>query len=121
MRVYQSPDGHICECCQPVAAVDAQGRVAVMWRNWLGGTRDLYLTTSADGGKTFAAAQKLGTGTWKLNGCPMDGGAVAFNPLGKPLAVWRRKKAVAHSNAIRQEVKGQSQTLKNIEGKTGWQ
>ena len=93
-RVYQSPDGHICECCQPTAAVDAQGRVAVMWRNWLGGSRDLYLTTSADGGKTFAAAQKLGTGTWRLNGCPMDGGAVAFNPLGKPLAVWRREKTV---------------------------
>jgi len=93
-RVYQSPDGHIFECCQPSAAVDAQGHVAVMWRNWLGGSRDLYLTTSADGGKTFAAAQKLGTGTWKLNGCPMDGGAVAFNPLGKPLAVWRREKTV---------------------------
>ena len=93
-RVYQSPDGHICECCQPTAAVDAKGHLAVMWRNWLGGSRDLYLTTSADGGKTFAAAQKLGTGTWKLNGCPMDGGAVAFNPLGKPLAVWRREKTV---------------------------
>ena len=104
-RVYQSPDGHICECCQPGAAVDPQGRVAVMWRNWLGGSRDLYLATSADGGKTFAAAQKLGTGTWKLNGCPMDGGALAFNPLGKPLAVWRREKAVLVSKTPAEELR----------------
>ena len=93
-RVYQSPDGHICECCQPSAAVDAQGHVAVMWRNWLGGSRDLYLTTSADGGRTFSAAQKIGTGTWKLNGCPMDGGAVAFKAPSRPLAVWRRDRTV---------------------------
>lgn len=102
-RVYQSPDGHICECCQPAAAVDAQGHVAVMWRNWLGGSRDLYLTTSADGGRTFAAAQKLGTGTWKLNGCPMDGGAVAFGAAGKVLTVWRREKTAFASEAAGSE------------------
>jgi hypothetical protein len=92
--VYQSPDGHICECCHPSVTVDARGRVAVMWRNWLGGARDLYLTTSADRGRTFTAPQKVGSGTWKLNGCPMDGGALAFNPEGKPFAVWRREKTV---------------------------
>ena len=93
-RVYRSPDGSICQCCHPSAAVNVQGSVAVMWRNWLNGSRDLYLTTSADGGKTFAAAEKLGAGTWKLNACPMDGGAVALDPTGKPLAVWRREKTV---------------------------
>jgi hypothetical protein len=96
--IYKSPDGHICECCHPSVAVDAAGRVAVMWRNWLGGSRDLYLATSSDRGKIFGAAQKLGEGTWKLNGCPMDGGAVAINSKGEPLAVWRREKAVFASN-----------------------
>ena len=98
--IYKSPDGHICECCHPSVAVDAAGRVAVMWRNWLGGSRDLYLATSSDRGKTFGAAQKLGAGTWKLNGCPMDGGAVAINSKGEPLAVWRREKAVFASSPI---------------------
>jgi hypothetical protein len=92
--VYKSPDGHICECCHPSAAMDAQGRVAVMWRNWLGGSRDMYAALSSDGGKTFAAAQKLGSGTWKLNGCPMDGGALALDATGKPLTAWRREKTV---------------------------
>jgi hypothetical protein len=90
--IYKSPDGHICECCHPSAAMDAQGRVAVMWRNWLGGSRDMYAALSSDGGTTFAAAQKLGSGTWKLNGCPMDGGSVALRADGKPVTAWRREK-----------------------------
>ncbi len=103
--VYKSPDGHICECCHPSAAMDAQGRVAVMWRNWLGGSRDMYAALSSDGGKTFAAAQKLGSGTWKLNGCPMDGGAIAFDAAGKTLTAWRREKTVFASDLAGAEEK----------------
>lgn len=92
--VYKSPDGHICECCHPSAAMDTQGHVAVMWRNWLNGSRDMFAALSSDGGKTFTAAQKLGFGTWKINGCPMDGGSIALDVAGKPLAAWRREKTV---------------------------
>ncbi|MGV3532010.1 MAG: sialidase family protein [Chthoniobacteraceae bacterium] len=92
--VYKSPDGHICECCHPSAAMDGEGRVAVMWRNWLDGSRDMFAALSNDGGKTFAAAQKLGSGTWKLNGCPMDGGAITLDAAGNPLTAWRREKTV---------------------------
>lgn len=96
--IYHSSDGHICECCHPSVAMDAIGRVAVMWRNWLGGSRDLYLATSSDRGKTFGTARKLGEGTWKLNGCPMDGGSIAINPAGEFLAAWRREKTVFTSS-----------------------
>ena len=92
--VYRSPDGHICECCQPTAAMDANGRVAVMWRNWIGGSRDMYAATSNDAGKTFSTAEKLGSGTWKLNACPMDGGAIALAADGHILTAWRREKTV---------------------------
>jgi len=81
ISIYQSPDGHICECCVPNVAISPAGEIAVMWRNWLGGSRDLYLSTSRDG-RTFSAAQKLSTGTWKLNACPMDGGSLAYAPAG---------------------------------------
>lgn len=104
--VYRSPDGHICECCHPSAAMDGHDRAAVMWRNWLGGSRDMYAALSADGGKTFAAAQKLGTGTWKLEGCPMDGGSIALVPGGKMLTAWRREKT-----AFATENKGPEQRL----------
>ena len=34
--VYESPDGHICECCHPSAVIAADGAIHVMFRNWLG-------------------------------------------------------------------------------------
>jgi len=88
VAVYQSPGGSICECCHPSVAVDAAGRLRVMWRNSLEGSRDMYLATSLDG-VTFSAPQKLGNGTWKLNACPMDGGGLAAAG-GKIVTAWRR-------------------------------
>ena len=87
--IYRSPDGSVCECCR--VSLTARGSdVYVQFRNWLGGSRDLYLAHSSDGGLTWAPAQKSGTGTWKLNACPMDGGAVVLTPSGQPLTAWRR-------------------------------
>ena len=88
--VYRSPSGTVCECCHPSVAFGKDGRVHVMFRNWLGGSRDMYLATSGDGGKTFDAAEKLGAGTWPLNACPMDGGALAVRADGAVETVWRR-------------------------------
>ena len=88
--IYHSPDGTVCECCKvSIAAKDND--VYVQFRNWLDGSRNLYLAHSADGGKTYATAQKLGTGNWKLTACPMDGGAVILSATGQPLTTWRRE------------------------------
>lgn len=87
--VYQSRDGHVCECCKP--NVYAEGKeIAVMFRNWLDGSRDLYLLRSHNKGRSFDIAEKLGEGTWKLNGCPMDGGGVVIDPSGVTHTVWQR-------------------------------
>jgi hypothetical protein len=91
--VYESPSGTICQCCHPSVAIDAKGRIAVMFRNAIDGARDLYLTESNDGA-SFRPARKLGQGTWMLNACPMDGGGLAFQPAGNPITVWRREKQV---------------------------
>ncbi|QEC80471.1 hypothetical protein FSB76_11955 [Mucilaginibacter ginsenosidivorax] len=87
---YQSPDGHVCECCKPSIAVHGQ-EVAIMFRNWLNGSRDLYVTKSVDGGKVFQPAQKMGTNTWALNGCPMDGGGIVVDEANSIHTVWQRK------------------------------
>jgi hypothetical protein len=92
VAVYQSPDGSICECCHPSAAIDETGRLLVMWRNALGGSRDMYLAASRDG-VTFSKPEKLGAGTWQLNACPMDGGGLAASQ-GKILTAWRREGSV---------------------------
>ncbi|MDB6112771.1 MAG: hypothetical protein JWR69_4521 [Pedosphaera sp.] len=92
VMIYQSPDGHICECCHPSVQVCSDGAVRVMWPNWLGGSRDMYTASSTDGGKTFGTAEKLGGGTWPLGGCPMDGGSLSW-----PYSTWRRGANVYHS------------------------
>lgn len=91
--IYESPDGHICECCHPSAAIGADGSIRVMFRNWLDESRDMWVATSHDGGKTFQSA-KSGEGTWKLNACPMDGGGVAVRKNGTMITVWRREKNI---------------------------
>jgi hypothetical protein len=87
--VYRSPDGSVCECCHPSAIVSGDN-VHVMFRNSIGGNRDMYVTSSTDGGKSFSVARKLGSGTWQLDACPMDGGMLAAGPNGALATVWRR-------------------------------
>ncbi len=87
--VYASPSGTICQCCDPALAIDENGRVSAMWRNALDGSRDFYVASSLDG-LQFSPATKLGTGTWKLDACPMDGGGLVIDN-GKVLSAWRRE------------------------------
>ena len=56
-----------------------ENHVYVMFRNFLNGNRDLYLIQSDDTGATFGTAQKLGIGSWQLDGCPMDGGSISMD------------------------------------------
>ena len=91
--IYRSPDEHVCECCRPSIAVKGSN-VAIMFRNWLNGSRDLYLATSSNKGQTFNAAVKLGNGTWKMNACTMDGGGLNFNADNTINTTWQRQGAV---------------------------
>ncbi len=88
--IYHSPSGSICQCCHPTLLFTKGGELNVMWRNEIGGNRDMYVSHSSDGGRTFSAAEKLGAGSWTLNACPMDGGGMAVSPNGKIITVWRR-------------------------------
>lgn len=87
--VYRSPESHVCECCKPSIAVNGN-TVSIMFRNWLKGSRDLYLITSSNGGQTFAEAEKLGKGTWPLKGCPMDGGGLTIDSKNTIHTAWQR-------------------------------
>src|ERR1035437_7475459 len=93
--LYESPDGTICECCDPSLAVMGHGEFAVMWRNKLGGSRDLYTLRLRDG-RPVGAAVKQGDGTWKLDACPMDGGGVAVRD-GQIASVWLRARTIRRS------------------------
>jgi len=119
IMVYASPDTTVCECCKPSVAVKGNN-VYVMFRNWLDGKRDLYLIQSSDGGNTFGYAQKLGNGSWALNGCPMDGGSVVIDKNGIPKTVWNRKGTIYACEPGKEERKlgeGRSCTMETVNGK----
>jgi hypothetical protein len=112
--VYASPDGTICECCHPTVTIGPRGEIAAMWRNWLGGSRDLWAAVSTDGGRTFPAPRKLGTGSWPLKGCPMDGGSAVYDNAGKLLTVWRRESTVYSASLDGEETTVASPALQPV-------
>ena len=89
VQLYESPDGTICQCCHPTAAFAPDGALDVMFRNSLGGARDLYLLRSTSGTQSFGKAQKLGQGSWMIDACPMDGGGIA-HAGDRTVTAWRR-------------------------------
>lgn len=93
--VYASPSGSVCECCHPSIALGrgagGRGR-AIMFRNNVDGHRDMYVVRSIDG-VSYRPSVKSGTGSWKLDACPMDGGAVVLD--GNDVeSVWRREDGI---------------------------
>jgi hypothetical protein len=102
--VYQSPQGNVCPCCKPNIAVK-NGTVAIMFRNLIDGSRDLYVMQSANKGNSFGKAQKLGTGTWKLDACPMDGGGLVFDNNSKIHTTWQRQGVIYICQPGEKEIK----------------
>lgn len=99
-----TPEGHrICPCCPPSAAIDGKGRIWAMWRADVDGARDMYVASSKDYGATFSAPAKVGTGTWKLDACPMDGGWIDAS-LGRTTTVWRRDRRVFRAETMGPEI-----------------
>jgi hypothetical protein len=120
MLVYASPDNTVCECCKPSVVVKGSN-VYVMFRNQLYGNRDLHLIQSSNGGASFGKVQKLGVGSWKLNGCPMDGGGLAVNKNGTVQTVWRREGKIFATTPGKPEKEigeGRGCTLESVNGKS---
>jgi hypothetical protein len=87
--IYHSPSGAVCECCHPSVVINPTGEIAVLWRNLVKGSRDMWMATRAADKDEFNY-KKLGLGSWVLDACPMDGGDLfTFGPINYG-AVWRR-------------------------------
>ena len=93
---YRSPGGSVCECCHPTAAVASGRRFAILFRNNLDGARDMYVVEATDSAGPWTN-RKLGTGTWPLAACPMDGGDLTLDARGQTHAVWRREDGVFYT------------------------
>jgi hypothetical protein len=79
----------VCYCCKVALTTGAEGALIAAWRHvYAGNIRDIAFTISRDGGRTFAAPQRLSEDRWQLAGCPDDGPALAVDGSGVIHAVW---------------------------------
>jgi hypothetical protein len=90
--LFESPEGTICQCCDPSIVAADKHTFSVMFRNVSGGMRDMYLLTWRTDG-AVSRAEKIGQGSWALDACPMDGGGLAPYQS-KTVTAWRRDHTV---------------------------
>jgi hypothetical protein len=63
--------------------------VAIIWRKvFPGDIRDMVLSASRDGGRTFGAASLVSADRWRITACPHRGGSVGIDGRGRIYATW---------------------------------
>jgi len=68
-------DERVCECCQTSAAVTNQGPIAVYRDRSPTEVRDIYIVRQVNG--SWTTPQPVIADNWQINGCPVNGPAVA--------------------------------------------
>ncbi|MDQ5845536.1 MAG: glycoside hydrolase [Acidobacteriota bacterium] len=68
-------DERVCECCQTSAAVTSDGPIAVYRDRSQEEVRDIYSVRQVNG--SWVAPRAVHADNWKINGCPVNGPAVA--------------------------------------------
>jgi len=120
VEIYTSPDKTVCQCCHPSLTSDGKNKLVVMWRNWLEGNRDFYKTESSDRGDHFSSAVKIGTGSWPIKACPMDGGGIIAVANSGTFSVWRRRNEIILSSPTHPETQlgsGTQPVLARVKGR----
>lgn len=82
-------DAVTCECCATELLPIGDGAVALAYRDMSeDGVRDVFLTTSTDGGRSFGEPRPVSVDDWKIDACPHTGPRLAEAPDGRLWAVW---------------------------------
>lgn len=68
-------DERVCECCQTSAVLSSDGVVAVYRDRSQNEVRDIYSVRQANG--VWGSPQAVYADKWEINGCPVNGPAVA--------------------------------------------
>jgi hypothetical protein len=79
----------VCYCCKTALAAGPTGELYAAWRHvFPGNMRDMAMTQSRDGGKTFTPLVRVNHDGWSINGCPDDGPAMAVGADGTVHLAW---------------------------------
>lgn len=95
-------DNRVCDCCN-TATVATDSLIMVAYRDRSEyETRDIgYVTKSISGGK-WSTPKLVHADNWEINGCPVNGPALAANDAGNMAVVWYTAPADrAHINFAR--------------------
>ena len=77
-----------CPCCRPQLYVGSNGEIYVAWRKVFDGdVRDMVLSRSIDGGKTFSEPVRIAVDNWVLHACP-DTGPTIVGQNGRVYVAW---------------------------------
>ena len=90
-----------CRCSShPSTAIDADGRVAIMFRNSVAEPPRHVRRHNRRPSSRFPPARSSGPASWTLNACPMDGGAWCSTRTAL-VAAWRREGDVSPVDTTR--------------------
>lgn len=76
----QTIDDSSCSCCWNRLAIAEDGKIDVLYRDME--FRDMALAQSADAGATWQRLSTVGAFNWKFDGCPHNGGGLAYTKDG---------------------------------------
>ncbi|MGI8838004.1 MAG: sialidase family protein [Pyrinomonadaceae bacterium] len=68
-------DERVCECCQTSGALTSEGAIAVYRDRSQSEVRDIFFVKHTNG--SWGAPQAVHADNWEINGCPVNGPAVA--------------------------------------------
>jgi len=88
-RVDRFPVGGCCECCNQVVSITPRGEIVVAFRSNIANRRDIHITRSADGGRTFSEPVLIQSEPWYIEGCPGTGPSIAIDTANTLHLVWR--------------------------------
>ena len=81
--------GGVCYCCKAALAVGGDGTIVGAWRHvYPGNIRDIAVTVSRDGGRTFSSPARVSDDHWMLDGCPENGPSVVVDGQSRVHVAW---------------------------------
>jgi hypothetical protein len=81
--------GSVCYCCKTSFVSGADGTLYGVWRHvFPGDFRDMALTISRNGGRSFTAPLRVSEDHWEFDGCPDNGPALAVDGAKRVHVVW---------------------------------